>query len=150
VHVRVIRGRKNVNAWVPKWATRRVWLPYRVQVDLSSRKATVYRNGERVKHFRVVVGAKSTPTPRGHFFVVDRMHLHNSWARGTWALATSAFSNVLKKFEGGEGEVALHGRGALTAPVGTAASHGCVRFLEKDIHWMAAHIPNGTPVWIQA
>jgi len=48
-----------------------------------------------------------------------------------------------------DGIVALHGRGYLTAPVGTAASHGCVRFNDRDIAWMAKHVPNGTRVDIQ-
>jgi lipoprotein-anchoring transpeptidase ErfK/SrfK len=149
LHVRALRGRENVKVWIPSWATRPVWLDYRVLIDLSSRKAKIYREGKIVRRFRVVVGAPSTPTPTGHFFVVDRMHLRDSWARGGWALATSAFSRVLTDFAGGSGQVAMHTRGALTAPVGTAASHGCVRLNDGDIRWMAAHVANGTPVWIQ-
>jgi lipoprotein-anchoring transpeptidase ErfK/SrfK len=149
LRVRTIRGRQNVKVWIPRWATRRVWLHYRVLVDLSSRKAKVYRDGKLAKRFRIVVGAPGTPTPRGHFYVVDRMHLRDSWAHGGWALATSAFSNVLTDFAGGSGEVAMHTRGSLSAPVGTAASHGCIRFNDPDIRWMAARVPNGTPVWIQ-
>jgi lipoprotein-anchoring transpeptidase ErfK/SrfK len=149
LQVRTIRGRKNVKVWIPRWATRRVWLHYRVLVDLSSRKVKVYRDGQIVRRFRVVVGARNTPTPQGHFFVVDRLHLQDSWARGGWALATSAFSNVLTDFAGGSGEIAMHTRGSLPEHVGTAASHGCIRFNDPDIRWMAAHVPNGTPVWIQ-
>src|SRR5947207_1738895 len=86
--------------------------------------------------------AGATPTPTGQWYVVDRLRLRTSWAYGKWALATSAFSRILKHFEGGQGEVAMHARGSLTAPVGTAASHGCVRFRDGDIAWMAAHVPN--------
>jgi lipoprotein-anchoring transpeptidase ErfK/SrfK len=149
VQVQTIRGRRNVKVWVPRWATRRVWLHYRVAVDLSSRRAKIYRDGTIVKRFRVVVGAPGTPTPTGHFFVVDRMHLRDSWARGGWALATSAFSRVLTDFMGGSGQVAMHTRGSLGNPVGTAASHGCIRFNNGDMNWIAAHVPNGTPIWIQ-
>jgi lipoprotein-anchoring transpeptidase ErfK/SrfK len=149
LQVRTLRGRKNVKAWIPRWATRRVWLHYLVQVDLSSRKAKIFRAGKVVKRFRVVVGAPGTPTPRGHFFVVDRMHLRDSWARGGWALATSAFSNVLTEFAGGQGQVAMHTRGSLSGAPGTASSHGCIRFNVGDINWMARHVPNGTPVWVQ-
>jgi lipoprotein-anchoring transpeptidase ErfK/SrfK len=148
LQVKSIRGRKQIKAWIPRWATRRVWIRYRIQVDLSSRRSTIYRDGKVVRRFRVVVGAPSTPTPTGRYFVVDRMHLRNSWARGGWALATSAFSRVLKKFDGGEGQVALHARGALSNPVGTAASHGCVRYNDREIAWMARHVPNGTPIEI--
>jgi len=149
LQVRALRNRTQVKVWIPRWATHRVWLRYRIQVDLSSRKAKIWRDGKVLRRFRVVVGAPSTPTPTGHYYVVDRMHLHNSWANGQWALATSAFSRILKHFDGGLGQVALHARAFLRDPVGTAASHGCVRFNNGDIAWMAAHVPNGTAVDIQ-
>ena len=149
LQVRAIRNRSQVSVWIPKWATRRVWIDWLIKIDLSSRRATVYRGGKVVRRYRVVVGAPHTPTPTGRYYVVDRMHLHNSWANGQWALATSAFSRILKHFEGGQGEIALHARASLPDPVGTAASHGCVRFNNGDIAWVASHVPNGTSVWIQ-
>jgi lipoprotein-anchoring transpeptidase ErfK/SrfK len=149
VQVAALRRRTQVKVWVPAWATRRVWIPYLIKVDISSRLATVYRSGKVAHRFRVVVGTPSTPTPTGRWYVVDRLRLHESWAYGKWALATSAFSTVLKRFDGGLGQVALHARGSLAAPVGSAASHGCVRFRDGDIAWIASHVPNGTGVWIQ-
>jgi lipoprotein-anchoring transpeptidase ErfK/SrfK len=149
LQVEALRNRTQVKVWIPKWATRTVWIAYRVKIDISSRLATVYKNGKAARRFRVVVGAPSTPTPTGRWYVVDRMRLRTSWAYGKWALATSAFSRVLKRFDGGQGQVALHARGLLASPVGTAASHGCVRFNNGDIAWMAAHIPNGTQIQIQ-
>jgi lipoprotein-anchoring transpeptidase ErfK/SrfK len=149
VQVRALRNRTQVKVWIPTWATRRVWIAYKIKVDISSRLATIYKNGRVNRRFRVVVGAPSTPTPTGTWYVVDRMHLHTSWSQGTWALATSAFSRVLKRFDGGQGQVALHARALLRDPVGTAASHGCVRFNDGNIAWMAAHIPNGTQIQIQ-
>jgi lipoprotein-anchoring transpeptidase ErfK/SrfK len=144
-----LRNRTQVKVWIPKWATRRVWIRYRIKIDISSRLATVYRDGKVARRFRVVVGAPSTPTPTGTWYVVDRMHLYNSWSQGRWALATSAFSRVLKKFDGGQGQIALHARGMLGEPVGTAASHGCVRFNNGDIAWMASHVPNGAQIKVQ-
>jgi lipoprotein-anchoring transpeptidase ErfK/SrfK len=149
LQVRALRNRTQTKVWIPQWATHKIVLHYRIVVDISSRRATIYRDGAVARRYRVVVGAPSTPTPTGRYYVVDRMHLHNSWANGQWALATSAFSRILKHFDGGQGQVALHARASLPEPVGTAASHGCVRFNNGDIAWMAAHIPNGTPVWIQ-
>jgi lipoprotein-anchoring transpeptidase ErfK/SrfK len=149
VQVRALRNRTQVKVWIPAWATRRVSIRYRVKIDLSSRLTTVYRDGKVFRRFRVVVGTPSTPTPTGTWYVVDRLHLYNSWSQGRWALATSAFSRVLREFDGGQGQIALHARGSLGAPVGTAASHGCVRFNDGDIAWMASHIPNGTSIQIQ-
>ena len=148
LQVDALRSRTQVKVWIPKWATRSVWLAYQIKVDLSSRLATIYKNGKVARRFRVVVGAPSTPTPTGRWYVVDRMRLRTSWAYGKWALATSAFSRVLKRFDGGQGQVALHARGSLASPVGTAASHGCVRFTREAISWLAAVIPPGVPVSI--
>jgi len=149
LQVRALRNRTQVKVWIPKWATRTVWIRYGIKIDISSRLTTVYRDGKVLRRFRVVVGMPSTPTPTGTWYVVDRLHLYNSWSQGRWALATSAFSRVLKRFEGGQGQVAMHARGTLGAPVGTAGSHGCVRFNNGDIAWMARHIPNGTRIEIQ-
>ena len=149
VQVRALRNRTQVKVWIPKWATRTVWIRYRIKIDISSRLATIYRDGKVLRRFRVVVGTPSTPTPTGTWYVVDRLRLYNSWSQGRWALATSAFSRVLKEFDGGQGQVALHARGLLGAPVGTAASHGCVRFNNGDIAWLASHVANGTQIRIQ-
>jgi lipoprotein-anchoring transpeptidase ErfK/SrfK len=149
LQVRALRNRTQVSVWIPRWATRRVWIRYRLKIDISSRLTTVYRDGKVARRFHVVVGTPSTPTPTGTWYVVDRMHLYNSWSQGRWALATSAFSRVLKRFDGGQGQIALHARGTLGAPVGTAASHGCVRFNNGDIAWLASHVPNGTQIQIQ-
>jgi lipoprotein-anchoring transpeptidase ErfK/SrfK len=146
LRVALDRRPSGASGWIPRWATRVRRLHWRIAVDLSSRRAKVYRDGRLVHRYRVVVGAPASPTPAGHFFVVDRMRLHNSWARGGWALATSAYSEVLRHFDGGDGQVALHAKGALSAPLGTAASHGCVRFSDRAIAWMAKRIPVGTPI----
>ena len=73
---------------------------------------------------------------------------------GSWVLPITAHSDVLKTFDGGDGRVALHGRGgaSLNDPVGSAASHGCVRLRNADITGLvrrvgATQLP-GTPVRI--
>jgi lipoprotein-anchoring transpeptidase ErfK/SrfK len=73
---------------------------------------------------------------------------------GSWVLALTAHSRVLAHFDGGDGRVALHGRGAasLADPLGTAASHGCVRLSNAAIDWLVRRIGltalPGTPVVI--
>ena len=63
-------------------------------------------------------------------------------------LATSARSNVLQEFEGGPGQIALHGVQNLGGTPGTAVSHGCVRLADPAIRWLAARISPGVPVTI--
>ena len=69
---------------------------------------------------------------------------------GPFALATSARSDVLQEFEGGPGQIAMHGRDNLGGTLGTAASHGCVRLGTASIDWLAERIGPGMPVTISA
>lgn len=69
-------------------------------------------------------------------------------AGGPFALALSARSNVLQEFEGGPGQIAIHGRDNLGGTLGAAESHGCVRLASASIDWLAARIGPGTPVRI--
>jgi len=99
----------------------------------------------------VVVGKTTTPTPKGHFFLEEKVRQASSSVLGPWALATSAFSTVLQEFGGSPGQVALHGRAGelLNDPLGTAASHGCIRFENRVIRELASLLPNGTPIDIR-
>ena len=146
IRVRIPARPNGLTGWIPERVTRPRAIEWNVRVDLSQRRARVYRDGRLMRRFRVVVGARRTPTPRGRFFVVERVKLHTSWARGLWALALSAHSNVLQEFDGGDGQVAMHARGSLSARLGSAASHGCLRFGNRSIAWLARRLPNGTPV----
>ena len=58
---------------------------------------------------------------------------------------------VIQEFDGGPGQIALHGRhGALLGdPLGTARSHGCVRFDNDVIRVLAGRLPNGTPIEVR-
>jgi lipoprotein-anchoring transpeptidase ErfK/SrfK len=95
-----------------------------------------------------VVGKPSTPTPTGRFFVEETLQMPAGEAGGPFALALSARSNALQEFEGGPGQIAMHGRNNLGGTLGTAASHGCVRLNTASINWLAARIGPGIPVTI--
>ena len=146
IKVRLYKRPNGATGWIPRWITRRKQLAWRMQVSLRRRTVSVYRNGSLVRRNRVVVGRSNRPTPKGFFYVVDRVRLYNSWSSGVWALPLSAHSNAVKRFDGGDGRVAMHGRGRLSDPVGTAASNGCIRLRDGDIAWLAKRIPVGTPV----
>jgi len=94
------------------------------------------------------VGKPSTPTPTGEFFVEETVQLPNGDPGGPYALALSARSNVLQEFEGGLGQIAMHGRENLGGVLGAAESHGCIRLSTTTIDWLAARISPGTPVTV--
>jgi lipoprotein-anchoring transpeptidase ErfK/SrfK len=119
---------------------------WEIVIHRAERRAVVLNHGEVRRSFTVVVGKPSTPTPLGSFFVVEKLRLAAGVAEGPWALATSAHSDALRTYEGGDGQVALHGTVGFSAPLGTFASHGCVRFAPAAISWIANHVGAGTPV----
>jgi lipoprotein-anchoring transpeptidase ErfK/SrfK len=135
--------------WVPRDRVVLGRTPYWVQVRTAARRVTVYRNGKRVRTFKAVVGARSTPTPHGLAAIYERNRQPNPRGfLGPWALPLTVHSNVLMNFGGGPGRVGIHGRAgaSLRDPLGTARSHGCIRINNHHVAWMAAKLPAGTPV----
>jgi lipoprotein-anchoring transpeptidase ErfK/SrfK len=133
--------------WIRADRTRRAATEWHILLTLSTRRVTVYRDGYVERRFRAVVGKPSTPTPRGRFFIEEALALPAQHS-GPFALATSARSNVLQEFDGGPGQIALHGTRGLSGALGTAASHGCVRLSTSAITWLAARIGSGVPLTV--
>jgi lipoprotein-anchoring transpeptidase ErfK/SrfK len=123
---------------------------WHIVVDRSRRAATIYHLGRVVKRYRVIVGKPSTPTPAGFFFVEEIVREPRSFPGAPYALALSARSTVFSEFAGGPGQVALHGVANLGGRLGTAASHGCVRFSTTADTWLGRHLEAGVPVDVLA
>jgi lipoprotein-anchoring transpeptidase ErfK/SrfK len=124
---------------------------WRIAVSTGHRTLTLYRDGAVVKRARVVVGAPATPTPYGRFALYDAVAQSDPHGFvGSWTLPLTAFSNVLDDFGGGPGRIAIHGRGgsSLRTPLGSAASHGCIR-VDNELVDVLAGLPLGTPVDIR-
>jgi lipoprotein-anchoring transpeptidase ErfK/SrfK len=126
--------------------------PWRISVSRRDREVRVYRAGRLRRTFAAVVGKPSTPTPAGLFAIAAALPQPSPGKNfeGAWVLPLTAHSEVLRSFDGGDGQVALHGRGgaSLADPLGSARSHGCVRLANAAIGWIAGHVPVGTPVRI--
>jgi lipoprotein-anchoring transpeptidase ErfK/SrfK len=136
--------------WIAQKGTRELMTGWRIMIDLQTRRLRVYLDGRTVRTFLAVIGKPSTPTPKGQFFVEETVQMPVGHPGGPFALALSARSNALQKFEGGPGQIAIHGREDLGGTLGAAESHGCVRLDTVSIDWLAAHIDPGTPVRIYA
>lgn len=134
--------------WIAKAGTHELVTDWRILVDLAARRVTAYRDGLKTRAFQAVVGKPSTPTPTGQFFVEETVQMKPGEADGPFALALSARSNVLQEFEGGPGQIGIHGREGLGGTLGSAESHGCIRLATASIDWLAARIGPGTPVKI--
>jgi lipoprotein-anchoring transpeptidase ErfK/SrfK len=140
----MLPGRPNGHTgWIRTWQTRPADTQWQIRVKLAARRVVVYRDGRVERRFRAVVGHPATPTPRGRFFVEEALSIASEDHGGPFALATSARSEVLQEFDGGPGQIGLHGTRNLSGAVGTAVSHGCVRLRTGAITWLARRIGGG-------
>jgi lipoprotein-anchoring transpeptidase ErfK/SrfK len=124
---------------------------YIVRVHLNGRYVELIRARKRLARYRVVVGAKATPTPTGRFAIYEiQRQRDSSGFIGPIALHLTARSRVLDNYGGGPGTIALHGRGpaALVDPLGSARSHGCIRMNNRDVLHLSRLLKAGTPVVI--
>jgi lipoprotein-anchoring transpeptidase ErfK/SrfK len=138
--------------WIPRDNVVLLHTRYWVTVDKHARTVTVSGDGRQLHRYRAVIGKPATPTPDGLAAIWEKDPQPDRTAfLGPWALPLTVFSNVLFNFGGGPGRVAIHGRDAasLENPLGSAASHGCIRIDNAPITWMAHHVPPGTPVQIR-
>jgi len=146
----LLPGRPNGHSgWILAREARLWKTPWRILVKTRSRRLFALRDGRIVRSFPVVVGASSTPTPRGRFFVEEALVLPPRSPGAPDAYALSARSNVYQDFEGGPGQVAIHGVFGIGGTPGRAQSHGCVRAGAATLRWLFARMGTGTPVDIR-
>jgi lipoprotein-anchoring transpeptidase ErfK/SrfK len=148
LHVR-LPGRPNGRTgWIVERATASRSTPWRIVAHTSSRSVSVYRDGRLARTVRAIVGRSSTPTPRGEFFVEEVIQLRARDVGAPFALALSARSSVLQEFDGGPGQIGIHGLSNVGGVLGTATSHGCVRLDNRVMRWLVLRIGPGVPVTI--
>lgn len=142
-------GRPNGRTgWIDRHGTVASTTPWHIVVDTTARQVIVYRSGRPVRTVKGVVGKPSTPTPRGQFFVEEAIQLRATDVGAPFALALSARSDVLQEFDGGPGQIAIHGLSNVGGVPGTAVSHGCVRLANATMRWLVIRIGPGVPVTI--
>ena len=148
-HVRLPKRPNNLTGWV-RTSDLQVWtVPNRIEVTLSSNTLRVYDGDTDVVLFEAIVatGRPNTPTPLGDFYIdiVNPLYGHSVYGWGQ--LSVAGYSDVLERFAGGIGQIAIHGWND-DSVMGTAASNGCVRMRNEDIERLADLAPLGTPVRI--
>ena len=123
---------------------------YRVVVSLSAHTLDVYRGDVSVEHAPVATGQPSSPTPVGSFYVTELLKAPDpTGPYGPYAFGLSDFSNTYTEFDGGPGQVAIHGTNQ-PGLVGQSISHGCIRLRDANLLALVALLPVGTPVQIHA
>jgi lipoprotein-anchoring transpeptidase ErfK/SrfK len=146
----LLPGRPNGHTGWIKAQKAKTWkTPWHVVVDTRSKRLFVFK-GKRIAHsFPVVVGKSSTPTPRGRFYVEEALILQKHSLGAPYAFALSARSRVFQEFEGGPGQIAIHGIYGIGGTPGRAQSHGCIRAPAATLAFMIRRFGTGTPVDIR-
>ncbi len=135
--------------WVHAGAVRRYVVDYRIVVDLSERRLTVYRGGNAIVSTRTAIGRPETPTPTGSYYVNQRLLAADR--TGPWGpggIGISAFSPTLVDWPQG-GPIAIHGTNRPES-IGQVASNGCLRIANGILERLIHLVPEGTPVRIRA
>ena len=140
--VRLPSRPNNARAWVRADRVQLRPTRWRIMISRRPRTLAVYRDGERQRRFRVVVGAPGTPTPYGLLSIIGVWRWNSADFLGSYILPLTAHSDVLQEFGGGDGRVGIHGRGgaSLLDPLGSARSHGCIRLSNKAINWLVRNV----------
>jgi lipoprotein-anchoring transpeptidase ErfK/SrfK len=119
----------------------------RVVVRLDGRRLELWRGAQRVASYPAGIGRAATPTPTGTFAVEDTVVTPRA-DRGTYGryiVTLTAHSEVLKRFNGGDGQIAIHGSGSL-GRVGRPSSHGCVVLDDAALTAVFRAVGPGTPI----
>ena len=120
---------------------------YWMRVSTSSHTMTVGNGNQLVLQEPVAVGTGGTPTPKGTFYLLEIVRPIWQPYLGPYAYTTSAHSDVLTSFMGGDGTVGVHGTDS-PGSIGRAVSHGCIRMSNSGITQLAAQLPLGTPLFV--
>ena len=116
-------------------------------VDLRALTATLLRRGRAIFRARVGVGQARWPTPRGRFYIRDRLTRFAGPTYGPLAFGTSARSAHLTDWPDG-GFIGIHGTDEPQLIPGRV-SHGCIRMRNADIVALGRLMPVGTRLTIR-
>ena len=123
---------------------------FKVIVELSAHRLIAMRGSDVILDVPIGVGKGQTPTPNGVYYITELLKPPTPGSiYGTYAYGLSGFSEVLKRFGGGDGQVGIHGTNDPSS-IGKDVSHGCIRLNNADIEKLVPVLPLGTPVEVQA
>lgn len=112
---------------------------FEIEVALGAHTITVRDGGEVVFEEPIGVGTEQTPTPGGTFYVRSLIASTDP-AYGTYAFGLSGFSEVHETFNGGPGDIGIHGTND-PSTIGTDVSNGCIRLEDEAVVRLAGLLP---------
>jgi lipoprotein-anchoring transpeptidase ErfK/SrfK len=136
----------HTTGWVKASEVALTTTDFHFQLERSKNHLTVFKGANVFLETDVVTGRDNTPTPIGHFYILEKIKQNDSSGiYGTWILATNGYSEALDSFNGGLPVIAFHGTNQPQL-LGTHSSNGCVRMPNDVADRLAEAIPAGTPI----
>ena len=91
------------------------------------------------------VGAPSSPTPTGLFYVTDVLRENPRGPYSAWVIALNGHSDAFESFGGRDPRIAIHGTNDQSS-IGRPVSNRCARLAAEPLAALADGIAPGTPV----
>lgn len=110
-------------------------IPYRIEVSISNRTLTLFRNGIFQKQFPIAVGRILHGTPLGNYIIINK-------APNPGGPFGTMWMSLSKEHYG------IHGTNDPYS-IGKAVSRGCIRMYNQDVEELASVVPIGTGVTIR-
>jgi hypothetical protein len=123
-----------------------------IEVSLSGFNLKFFKGDELVLDVPIAVATEDTPTPGGTYYTTELLKPPNpEGVYGPYAFGLSGHSDTLTTFNGGEGQLGIHGTNT-PEKIGQQVSHGCIRMLNEDITTLAEGVDTiyGVPVQVNA
>lgn len=115
---------------------------FRVEVELTDHRIRLFDGEEQVLEEDIGVGTDNTPTPGGVFYIRSLIASTDP-VYGTFAFGLSGFSEVHQSFNGGPGDIGIHGTND-PSTIGTDVSNGCIRLRDETVIHLAEVLPEAT------
>ena len=108
----------------------------KIVIDVPDHRLSLYRDNKLLRVYPVAVGKPHTKSPRGEFYITQKA----IWGDG--------FGTRWMRISVPWGIYGIHGTNKPWS-VGTVASHGCFRMLNRDVEQLYALVSIHTPVVIE-
>ena len=154
VQVRIPQRPNGSTSWLPSDDVALNVTPYRIVVNVTTRRLALYQDGKQVFSAPAGIGTTSDPTPPGQYFLAfDEPPPQPDPGYGPFIMVTSAHSPDIADWQGsGDALIGIHGplgEDAAIGATGAKISHGCIRLHEAALAKLRA-VPPGTPIDIIA
>lgn len=119
---------------------------YRIRADLDDFRLRVLERGVTIFDTVAGVASDNSPTPGGRYYLTELIAPPEpDTVYGSFAYGLSGFSETFETFNGGPGQLGIHGTNS-PETLGTAVSAGCIRLHNDDVARLVTFLPLGVPV----